>query len=194
MSETIRLDPPIPVTIEPHFRKNARQLGAAGNSPQGPALAYAWVDLGIDHDLIWRVCFDGSGQWWDIPNPFVRGVKNITMGRVGETVGVEAKTIRPSAVVRWVRKSVGQAVSSLVISGTDWIQIAALNSIPLARNGSKKMSDDPPRPASYYLRQADVLSPHKPGNVERRERFLRVVRIKAWAPKPRPSEIKPVVI
>ena len=62
---TIQLDPPIPVYIpERHM---------AG-------MAYLVTDYGIDHDRIWTV-FMLDGEIWDIPNPRVRAVWNVTLGR-----------------------------------------------------------------------------------------------------------------
>jgi hypothetical protein len=68
-----QLNEPIPINVVE---------SRAWRGPHGAALAYAWIDYGIDHDMHWRVCFDDGGAFWDVPNPFVRGVENITAGRV----------------------------------------------------------------------------------------------------------------
>lgn len=65
-----RIDPPMPVMA---------QTGK-GAEP-APAMAHAWIDYGLDHDLIWLVAFDGSRQFWCIRNQGVRAVDNITAGR-----------------------------------------------------------------------------------------------------------------
>jgi len=60
----LQLDPPIPVV-----------------SPKGNALAYGWIDNGIEHDLQWICCQDSTGEWWTWKNPEIRAQKNITHGR-----------------------------------------------------------------------------------------------------------------
>lgn len=61
----LQLDPPIPL-----------------DTPKGSALAHILIDYGPEHDLMW-VCFnDADGQCWTWPNTKVRGVKNISIGRV----------------------------------------------------------------------------------------------------------------
>ncbi len=72
MSITTVLADPIPVEVI---------KADAWRGPTGHALAYAWIDLGADHDLIWRCCMSETGEWWDVRNLFIRGVGNITQGR-----------------------------------------------------------------------------------------------------------------
>lgn len=61
----LQLDPPIPL-----------------DTPKGSALAHVLIDYGPEYDLMW-VCFnDADGQCWTWTNKDVRGVKNITIGRV----------------------------------------------------------------------------------------------------------------
>ena len=59
-----QLNPPLPIS-----------------TPKGAALAHFLVDYGPEHDLIWVVFQDETGECWSWPNPKVRAVKNITMGR-----------------------------------------------------------------------------------------------------------------
>jgi len=67
----IQLNPPIPV-----------------KTPKGDGLAHIVIDYGPEHDLLWVVFIDNSGECWTYPNPQIRAVKNITMGRVLDTVNI----------------------------------------------------------------------------------------------------------
>ena len=59
-----RIDPPIPVT-----------------TPKGKAIAIAWLDYGIENDLMW-ICFqDDTGECWTWENADIRARVNITIGR-----------------------------------------------------------------------------------------------------------------
>ena len=59
-----RIEPPIPVT-----------------TPKGKAMAIAWLDYGMEHDLMW-VCFqDDTGECWTWENADIRARVNITIGR-----------------------------------------------------------------------------------------------------------------
>jgi hypothetical protein len=59
-----QLNPPIPLT-----------------TPKGSALAHAIIDYGVEYHLMFVCIQDDTGEIWTWPNPVVRGVKNITMGR-----------------------------------------------------------------------------------------------------------------
>ncbi len=59
-------------------------------TPKGTGLAHAVIDYGPEFDLLWVVFDDVTGECWTWPNPQIRGVKNITMGRCTE----EAKASR----------------------------------------------------------------------------------------------------
>jgi hypothetical protein len=59
-----QLNPPLPV-----------------NTPKGEALAHAVIDYGPEYSLVW-VCIQDNGQIWSWNNTQVRGMKNITMGRI----------------------------------------------------------------------------------------------------------------
>jgi len=48
---------------------------------RGPGLAFAVIDYGPEHDLIWVTALDASGEIWCAPNPKVRLARNWTMGR-----------------------------------------------------------------------------------------------------------------
>ena len=60
-----QLEPPIPL-----------------QTPKGEGLAYGVIDYGPDYDLLWVVFDNATGECWTWANPKIRGVKNITMGRL----------------------------------------------------------------------------------------------------------------
>jgi hypothetical protein len=64
----LQLNPPLPL-----------------NTPKGEGLAHFLIDDGIEHDDYWKVCITATGEWWTFNNRFVRGTKNITMGRTNPT-------------------------------------------------------------------------------------------------------------
>ncbi len=69
----LQLNPPIPVIC-----------------PKGQGLAYLVIDYGVDYDLMWVIAIDETGEFWTYPNPKVKAIKNITLGRVKE-VGIMEK-------------------------------------------------------------------------------------------------------
>jgi hypothetical protein len=60
-----QLDPSLPVTVE----------------GKGKGYAFAVIDYGQEHHLIWVVALDETGEIWSAPNPRVRMASNWTMGR-----------------------------------------------------------------------------------------------------------------
>lgn len=60
-----QLDPTIPVTI----------IG------KGDGYAFAVIDYGQEHNLIWVTALNESAEVWCAPNPLVRMKGNWTMGR-----------------------------------------------------------------------------------------------------------------
>jgi hypothetical protein len=60
----LQLNPPIPL-----------------NTPKGPGLAWLVIDYGAEHNLMWTVAIDETGEIWTFSNPEVRAQKNITLGR-----------------------------------------------------------------------------------------------------------------
>jgi hypothetical protein len=48
---------------------------------KGSGFAFAVIDYGQEHHLIWGVAIDGTGEIWSAPNPKVRMRSNWTMGR-----------------------------------------------------------------------------------------------------------------
>lgn len=59
-----RIEPPIPV-----------------NTPKGKAMAIAWIDYGMENDLIWMCVQDETGEYWQWENAHVRARTNLTLGR-----------------------------------------------------------------------------------------------------------------
>lgn len=51
-------------------------------TPKGPGLAWLVIDYGIEHNIMWVVAINDTGEIWTFPNPQVRAEKNITMGRI----------------------------------------------------------------------------------------------------------------
>lgn len=60
-----QLDPTIPVTV----------LG------KGDGYAFAVIDYGQEHNLIWVTALNDTAEVWCAPNPLVRMKGNWTMGR-----------------------------------------------------------------------------------------------------------------
>jgi hypothetical protein len=60
----LQLNPPIPVLTR-----------------KGPALAIILIDDGSEHDLKWVCIEDSTGECWTVPNPQIRGQRNVTQGR-----------------------------------------------------------------------------------------------------------------
>lgn len=48
---------------------------------KGSGLAFAVIDYGIEHNLIWVTALDANGEVWCAPNPVVRVAANWTAGR-----------------------------------------------------------------------------------------------------------------
>lgn len=62
----LQLDPALPVHV----------IG------RGNGLAHALIDYGLEHDLVFLVAMDATGEFWCVRNPEVRARWNLTMGRV----------------------------------------------------------------------------------------------------------------
>ncbi len=60
----LQLNPPIPVF-----------------TTQGSGQCVAWIDYSQDHNTLWKVILDGTGEVWDFPQSQIRGVENFSMGR-----------------------------------------------------------------------------------------------------------------
>jgi len=77
----LQLNPPIPVL-----------------TPKGKGLAHVIIDYGAEHDLLWIVFQDESGECWTFSNKEIRGQQNITMGRPSVAVPLPVKRERPRVV------------------------------------------------------------------------------------------------
>jgi hypothetical protein len=62
----LQLNPPIPVCV----------IG------KGNGLAWLVIDMGAEHNLLWTVAMDETGEIWTMDNSQIRAQKNITMGRL----------------------------------------------------------------------------------------------------------------
>jgi hypothetical protein len=60
-----QLNPPIPL-----------------DTPKGGGMAWAVIDYGAEHNLMWVVAIDATREIWTFENPKVRAQKNITIGRI----------------------------------------------------------------------------------------------------------------
>jgi hypothetical protein len=70
----LQLNPPIPMS-----------------TPKGNGEAWLVVDYGAEHHLLWTIAIDATGEIWTYPNPEVRALTNITMGRILPKVFKERK-------------------------------------------------------------------------------------------------------
>ena len=61
----LQLNPPIPMSC-----------------PKGNGLAWFITDYGVEHNLMWTIAIDETGEIWTYANPYVRAIKNITMERL----------------------------------------------------------------------------------------------------------------
>lgn len=73
----LRLDPPLPLM-----------------TPKGSGMAILVRDYGIDHDDLWTVIIDATGEVWTFRNSQVRGVENATLGRPRQTLATPARRTR----------------------------------------------------------------------------------------------------
>ncbi|MEP3144250.1 hypothetical protein [Qipengyuania citrea] len=48
-------------------------------------MAFAVIDYGAEHNLLWVTALDQSGEIWCAPNPKVRMQANWSMGRVPDS-------------------------------------------------------------------------------------------------------------
>jgi hypothetical protein len=61
----LQLNPPIPVIC-----------------PKGKGTALFLTDYGVEHNHIWTIAIDETGELWSYQNPFVKLQENITMNRI----------------------------------------------------------------------------------------------------------------
>ncbi len=60
-----QLNPPIPL-----------------KTPKGNGLAHFVIDYGPEHNLLWTVFIDETGECWTFSNRDIRATDNLTMGRM----------------------------------------------------------------------------------------------------------------
>ena len=65
MTTLIQLNPSIPVLV----------VG------KGTDECVGWLDYGPEHNLIWIVAMDDTGECWQVPNPDIRFLRNYSIGR-----------------------------------------------------------------------------------------------------------------
>ena len=71
-----RLDPPIPVRLV---------MEGTAERWAGDALAHAWIDYGVEHDLKW-LCVCANNEWFIASNEDVRSFNNLSFKREVEHV------------------------------------------------------------------------------------------------------------
>jgi hypothetical protein len=59
-----RIDPPLPLI-----------------TPKGKGVAHFLIDYGFEHDLMWVVFIDETGECWTFSNKEIKAQPNITAGR-----------------------------------------------------------------------------------------------------------------
>lgn len=67
-------------------------------SPKGKGLAHALIDYGAEHDLLWVVFQDETGECWTWNNKEIRGQPNLTMNRPEVVMPLPVKRERPRVV------------------------------------------------------------------------------------------------
>jgi hypothetical protein len=77
----LQLNPPIPVM-----------------SPKGKGLAHVLIDYSAEHDLLWVVFQDETGECWTWNNKEIRGQPNLTMNRPEVVAPLPVKRERPRVV------------------------------------------------------------------------------------------------
>jgi len=64
-------------------------------TPKGVGLCHLIIDYGPEHDILWTVIDDATGEIWTWPNPQVRGIPNTSLeARRNGPVGVEGQAPR----------------------------------------------------------------------------------------------------
>lgn len=49
------------------------------STPKGVGLCHVLIDYGAEHDLLWVVAQDDTGEIWTWPNPQVRLIPNLSL-------------------------------------------------------------------------------------------------------------------
>lgn len=67
----LQLNPTIPIYVVESDRH-----------PSGNGLAFCLIDYSIEHNVLWGVAFDVTGEVWCIENKYIRMQKNVSVGRL----------------------------------------------------------------------------------------------------------------
>jgi hypothetical protein len=65
------------------------------NTPKGEGFAHLMLDYGPESDLYWVVMITETGEIWTYANRYVRGSKNITLGRTHPTQPMAPAAVQP---------------------------------------------------------------------------------------------------
>ena len=67
----LQLNPMIPVFVVP----------SSGSYPSGSGYAFCLIDYSQEHNVLWGVAFDSTGEVWWVSNKHIRFQKNSSMSR-----------------------------------------------------------------------------------------------------------------
>lgn len=74
---------------------------------KGKAMAFAVIDYGPEHNLVWVSAIDDTGEVWCVPNPKIRMQANWTLerGRSSAEMEERASSDAQSAAEFWPRST-----------------------------------------------------------------------------------------
>lgn len=55
-------------------------------TPKGKGFAFVLIDYGQEFDTLFKTIISATGEVWDIPQSQIRGVVNISMGRISPSL------------------------------------------------------------------------------------------------------------
>ncbi|WP_237451980.1 hypothetical protein [Qipengyuania oceanensis] len=65
---------------------------------KGAGLAFAVIDYGVEHNLLWVTALSDGGEIWCVPNPQVRMAENWSMARSRDNAAEQpGRTIMPAS-------------------------------------------------------------------------------------------------
>ena len=62
---------------------------------KGAGLAFAVIDYGAEHNLIWVTALDDGGEIWCAPYPKVRVAENWSLGRSRDSIAGAVSLVAP---------------------------------------------------------------------------------------------------
>lgn len=74
-------------------------------TPRGSGEALILIDYSPEMDLLWVIALDSSGEIWTYPNPKVRAIENISLGRIFDAKIRNGPSISAPHQPRWAIKS-----------------------------------------------------------------------------------------